>query len=176
MDLDGDKGRTVLAMVVARAWKDSAYKRRLQEKPEEVFKDEGISVPAGVQIKVLEDVPGVKYLSLSRHLDPKKDANKIQALFARVLPIPEGNELRLAQSTETTRYVVIPRPPRHIDLSTAAERDLILTAAGGVEATFHDTTQTTEAETTEVTVTETTEVQDAETSTTVVAEAELVAT
>jgi hypothetical protein len=49
-------------------------------------------------------------------------------------------------------------------------------ADAGVEATFHDTSQSVEAESTEVTVTETTEAQDAETTTTVVAEVELVAT
>ncbi len=177
MDLDGDKGKTVLAMLLARAWRDPAWKRQFLSDPKAALAKEGIRIPAHITLKVVEDSPHVKYLGLTRDLSPRKDANRFVALFDLLTPIPEGTELRLVQSTDKVRYIVIPRPPASVNLQKASDEELMkLTADDGVEATFHDTTQSVEAETTEAAVTETTEAQDAETTTTVVAEAELVAT
>lgn len=177
MSLDGDKGRTILAMVIARAWKDPGYRSKFLSNPAQVLTSEGADVPKGVSFTVVSDQPGVKYIPLSHDLDVSQNSDRIVALMRRVLPIPAGKELRFVQSTPDTRYLVLPLPPPSIDPATTSESDLMkATADSGVEATFHDTSQSVEAESTEVTVTETSEVQDAETSTTVVAEAELVAT
>jgi hypothetical protein len=176
MELSGDRDRTILAMAVARAWRDSDYRERLLKDPKAVLGEEGIEIPADVDVKVVEDTATVKYVNVSRH-GQEADAAMIASLVQRLLPIPEDHEVRLVQSTDKTRYLVMPALPAGTDPTQVSEPQLTrLAADSGVEATYHDTSQTVEAETTEVTVTETTEVQDAETSTTVVAEAELVMT
>jgi hypothetical protein len=177
MNLEGDKERTIYAMVVARIWKDPDYKQSFLDDPQGVLSKEGININHGAKVQVVQDTPTVKYVNLTRNADPLQNQEQLASLMDKLLPIPEGRELRLVQSTEDMRYVVIPAPPAGVIAMGASQSELMsLAVDSGVEATFHDTSQTTEVETTEVTVTETTEVQDTETSTTVVAEAELVAT
>lgn len=177
MDFEGDKDRTIYAMMVARMWKDPNFKQSFTSNPKVALKQEGIDLPDDVTVKVLEDTPNVKYVNLPRDVTGSAPRQELGALMEKLLPIPAGYELRFVQSTEGTRYIVVPVPPPGVEPTQSSESELMaMTADSGVEATYHDTSQSVEAESTEVTVTETSEVQDAETSTTVVAEAELVAT
>ena len=49
------KKENVMAKVIARAWKDPAFKKRLQANPESVLKEMGIDLPKGVKIHLIED-------------------------------------------------------------------------------------------------------------------------
>ena len=170
MDLNGDRDRTIYAMMVARIWKDPNYRQQFLADPKTALSREGIKITNGAKLEVVEDTAAVKYVVLSSDSDPQQQ-------LAAQLPLPEGRELRLVQNTDQLRYVVIPAAPAGVVALGSSHSELMSMAAdAGVEATYHDTSQSVEAESTEVTVTETSEVQDAETSTTVVAEAELVAT
>jgi len=51
-------------LLVADAWADPALKKRLLENPTAVLKERGISVPEGVQVKVLEDSEKVEHFIL----------------------------------------------------------------------------------------------------------------
>jgi hypothetical protein len=50
--------------VVATAWQDEAFKRRLLADPAAVLKEHGIAVGLGVQVKVVENTDKVRYLTL----------------------------------------------------------------------------------------------------------------
>ena len=52
------------ARVVAKAWADEEYKRRLLADPAAVAREEGVPVPAGLTLKVIEDAPGTRTLVL----------------------------------------------------------------------------------------------------------------
>lgn len=43
------------ARIVARAWQDSAFRRRLLRNPAKAFQEEGVRVPKGVKIHVHEN-------------------------------------------------------------------------------------------------------------------------
>lgn len=47
-----------LAKVIARAWADDAFKKKLLSDPHAALKEIGIDVPASVELKVLEDTAG----------------------------------------------------------------------------------------------------------------------
>ena len=47
-----------LARVIAKAWVDEDYKKRLFAEPAAVLKAEGIEVPKGTKLRVIEDAPG----------------------------------------------------------------------------------------------------------------------
>jgi hypothetical protein len=54
---------------VARAWDDDGFRRRLLAEPEAVLREEGLEVPEGVAVRVVEDgategAEGVAYLRL----------------------------------------------------------------------------------------------------------------
>lgn len=47
-----------LAKIIARAWADDSFKKKLLSDPNAALKEAGVDVPAGVEFKVHEDVPG----------------------------------------------------------------------------------------------------------------------
>ena len=50
--------------VVARAWRDEAFKQRLLADPAGVLREHGIAVPAGQQVRVVEDTDQQVHLPL----------------------------------------------------------------------------------------------------------------
>ena len=50
-----DKRREVYAKVVARTWRDPAFKAKLMADPQGTLKDAGITMPAGATVTVLEN-------------------------------------------------------------------------------------------------------------------------
>jgi nitrile hydratase len=175
MELGGDRDRTILAMLIARAWRDPEYLQRLRTEPKAVLSEEGVELPDGVDVTVLEDTDTVKYVGISRDTQ-EADPNKYAKLLEALLPIAAGHEVRLVQSTDDMRYIVLPALPAGTDPSSMSEPDLMRLAADDSTATSTNVAQTAEAVTTEAAVAETTEAVNAETTTDVVAEAELVAT
>jgi hypothetical protein len=52
--------------VVARAWQDAAFRARLLADPGGVLREQGIEVPAGTQVRVVENTDEVFHLVLPR--------------------------------------------------------------------------------------------------------------
>jgi Nitrile hydratase, alpha chain len=52
------------SQVVARAWTDGSFKKRLFANPKDALREFGIEVPASVQVKVTEDTATVINLTL----------------------------------------------------------------------------------------------------------------
>ncbi len=52
------------AKVIAQAWSDEDYKRRLLDDPSGVLAEAGAGMPDGVQLLVVEDTDTVKHLVL----------------------------------------------------------------------------------------------------------------
>ena len=50
--------------IVAKAWSDEAFKKRLLSEPNAVLKENGVDIPAGVQFKIMEDTDQLCHISL----------------------------------------------------------------------------------------------------------------
>ena len=50
--------------VIAKAWNDPAYKKRLLHEPQKVFRENGIDLPAGKELKITENTDKIVYLNL----------------------------------------------------------------------------------------------------------------
>ena len=50
------------AKIITKAWTDEDFKARLIAEPAAVLKEEGIVVPAGITIKVMEDTDNVTHV------------------------------------------------------------------------------------------------------------------
>ena len=59
--------------VVAKAWSDEAFKERLLRDPDGVLKENGIKVPEGEAIKVVENSPKVVHLVLPERPEELSD-------------------------------------------------------------------------------------------------------
>jgi len=124
--LEGERNNTILAMVVARAWRDSDYRDRLVSTPRLVLAEEGIELPADVDVEVLHDTPAVKYVNLARNTT---DATSVASVLAGLIPVPEGGEIRLVQSTPAKRFLVIPTIPEGLEAGVSS--DAVLTTRAG---------------------------------------------
>ena len=58
MAMTADERRTAWGKVVAQAWDDEDYRKRLVESPAEVMSEAGFEVPDGVRLSVVEGKPG----------------------------------------------------------------------------------------------------------------------
>lgn len=69
--------------LIARAWEDEDFKARLVEEPKAVFADFGIKIPAGIEVRVVENTPKLIYFILP----PKPDIGDV-ALPIHVMDCP----------------------------------------------------------------------------------------
>ena len=53
-----------MGRIVAKALKDEGFKRQLVADPESVLKAEGVAVPEGIRLKVVEDTEQVQHIVL----------------------------------------------------------------------------------------------------------------
>lgn len=53
-----------MARVIAKAWADEGFKKRLISDPAAVLSGEGITVPEGIDLRIIEDKPGQKTIVL----------------------------------------------------------------------------------------------------------------
>lgn len=53
-----------LAKLIARAWDDAEFKKRLVKDPAAVLTENGVALPEGVKLKVVEDTADVLHLVL----------------------------------------------------------------------------------------------------------------
>jgi hypothetical protein len=101
-----------LSQVVAKAWSDAAFKQRLLAGPVAVLRAEGVDVPAGRQVRVVEE-------SDTLAVDNKawSDAAPRAALAGRT-----GRGLGMVEESETLHYLILPAKPsgEHVELRGGA--------------------------------------------------------
>jgi hypothetical protein len=197
--LDSERSQLATGMVIARAWRDPDYLERLLSHPREVLTAAGLEIPPGLEIRVVKDTPAIKYVNMTRWTS---EPEELLPLFEEMLPLPEGNEIRLIQNTEQAVCLVVPLAPKEPETLTDVDllRRLAPRAAiwatseslvnsvqftegvadilgAAVEAELVSTTTTVLAETQAVSLTNIVlgEAEAAATTTTVAAEAEAAA-
>ena len=109
-------------MVIARARSDETYLRRLVESPRDVLTAEGYPVPDDIELLMLVDQPGIIHVGVTRQTSEVEDLARI---LAPRFPIPEGHQIRLVQSSEQLRYLVIPQKPQGLGARIEAEIALL---------------------------------------------------
>ncbi len=49
------KNKDIRAKIIAKAWKDPAFRKKLIAKPKETLKEMGYDIPANVEVRIQED-------------------------------------------------------------------------------------------------------------------------
>lgn len=84
-----------ISRIVAKCWMDDSFKKRFVEDPAAVLKDEGITVPDGVKIRVLEDTSDQRSIILPAKPDDLGQIEELEdRLAASACPLA-GNSLYL---------------------------------------------------------------------------------
>ena len=67
------ESKNLYAKIIARAWKDEAFKRKLLSNPKETLKESGIDVPTGAKMHVFEETPTNRYFILPQSPSQARD-------------------------------------------------------------------------------------------------------
>ena len=73
--------------MVAKAWSDELFKKRLLADPAAVLKEHGIAVPAEMAVKVVEDSARVVHLILPERPGEVSD-EELAKVAGGVIPVP----------------------------------------------------------------------------------------
>jgi hypothetical protein len=120
-----DRDTTIMAMVAARSWRDAEYRRELFADPKRVLAEEGLDVDDAIEVKIVENTAEVTYLNLAPSVS---DAAELLPYLQSALPLAVGAQLRVVQSTDVLRYVVMPKAPEAGETAGLSELELIQTA------------------------------------------------
>lgn len=85
------QGRARWGQVVARAWRDPAYKQQLLAEPAAVLREAGIEVPAGQQVRVVENTDQVVHLVLPQQPAGTLSDEQLDQVAGGVIPFPPVN-------------------------------------------------------------------------------------
>lgn len=130
-----DQQRAVAAELIVRAWRDDAYRDALLADPAGTLRAAGVALPDDVSVTVLEDVPGVSHVAIPRDLGAQESVNFVVEL-AQLLPLPDGQELRLRQSAQNEFVFVLPLPPNGANSLTEDLLDLVVGGGNGGDGGF----------------------------------------
>ncbi len=68
--------------LVKEAWRDESLKRRLIANPAAVLEEHGLSVPPGIELRVVENTDKVKYLTLPARPDGELSIEELERVAA----------------------------------------------------------------------------------------------
>jgi hypothetical protein len=72
---DAESLKSAIDKIVAKAWSDEAYKKRLLDQPGTVLREAGVVVPSSVKLVVVEDRADVRHIVL-----PEMPSTSIEAM------------------------------------------------------------------------------------------------
>ena len=76
------------AKIVAKSWADEDYKKRLLSMPMEILKKEGMELPSGLEVRVVENTDNVYYLVLpEKPSESEISAEEGDSLIAAYNPV-----------------------------------------------------------------------------------------
>lgn len=128
---ESDKNRAILAEVVARGWREPAYLSKLRQNPKKVLQDAGATIPANMDVVLLENSPTVINAILPPMGDMGKYEARIQKAVQMLKNLPEDVEVHLHRDSAVRSYIVLPEAPAHGGELTDAQLEQVVGGKGG---------------------------------------------
>jgi len=128
---ESDKNRAIIAEAVARGWREPKYLSELRQNPKETLKKAGLTVPASMEVVLLENSPTV----INAILPPKGDMARYEARMQKAVKmlaeLPEDMEVHLHRDSAIRSYIVVPEAPAHGGELTDAQLEQVVGGKGG---------------------------------------------
>ncbi|WP_019679588.1 hypothetical protein [Ruminococcus flavefaciens] len=104
--------------IVTNCWENEDYKKSFIENPDKYLTEIGIDIPDGVHYKVIVAKPNENYIILPyegiKEAVEMLSKNLLMVSENNQVIVPMGQELRIVQNSENTRYVLLPPSPKSI--------------------------------------------------------------
>ncbi|WP_041463806.1 NHLP leader peptide family RiPP precursor [Pelodictyon luteolum] len=78
--MEANEQQQALGKIIANAWADEGFKQQFIENPAEILRAEGISVPDGMMVNVMENTPTCMHIVLPQSPDIDLDGAALDAL------------------------------------------------------------------------------------------------
>jgi len=128
---ESDKNRAILAEVVARSWREPQYRSKLRQNPKAVLTAAGATIPAGMDVVLLENSPTVINAILPPMGDMGRYEARIQKAVQMLKDLPEDVEVHLHRDSASRAYIVLPEVPVNAGDLTDAQLEQVVGGKGG---------------------------------------------
>ena len=129
--MTGDRDRVIMAEMIARCWQDPAFAEEFSADPVAKLKEAGMDIPANKKVKVFRSTPDVIYMGLSHNMDANDYYKVASSQMEPLLPLAEGREIRLVQSTPNYMPIIVPPAPATFQAGELSDAELASVAGGG---------------------------------------------
>ncbi len=136
---DTDRNRAVLAEVVARSWREPAFRASLKANPKKALTDAGMQIAANVEVVLLENTPTIIHAVLPPRSDMGRFQARVDTAVKRLLEMPDTIEVRVHRDSATRVFVVIPAAPARPATGELTDRQLEQVAGGKTAAASYQT-------------------------------------
>jgi nitrile hydratase alpha subunit len=171
---DTDRNRAVLAEVIARSWRDPAFRASLKANPKQAVTAAGMQIPPNVEVVLLENTATIVHAVLPPRADMARYQARFDATVKKWFDMPDDLEIRVRRDSPQRIFVVIPAAPAK-GTGALSDRQLEQVAGGGATATYQTVVGVTTAVQTAEAVTTAAAAQDAVVASTVAGVAEVAA-
>lgn len=127
---DNDRNRAIIAEVIARVWREPAYRDQLKKNAKQVLQQAGMTIPANMEVVVLENTPTVVNAVLPPKADMQRFAPRIQKAVQLLSDMPDNLEVRVRRDSATRSFLVIPALPAQIKPGELSDAQLEQVAGG----------------------------------------------
>jgi Nitrile hydratase, alpha chain len=132
---DTDRNRAVLAEVVARSWRDPAFRTSLKANPKQAVTAAGMQIPPNVEVVLLENTATIVHAVLPPRADMARYQSRFDATAKRWFDMPDELEIRIHRDSARRIFVVIPAAPAKATTGALSDRELEQVAGGDAVAT-----------------------------------------
>lgn len=127
----GDRDRVIMAEMVARCWQDGNFADEFAKDPVTKLREAGMDIPPSMKVAVFRSTDSIIYMGLSHSMSPEDYLNFAKTQFDALLPLSDGREIRIVQSTPTYLPIIIPPTPKTFQSGELSDAELASVAGGG---------------------------------------------
>jgi hypothetical protein len=127
---DNDRNRAIIAEVIARVWREPAYRDQLKKNPKQTLQQAGMSIAADMEVVILENTPTVLHAVLPPRAEMERFASRLPRAVSLLTEMPDTVEVRVHRDSATRSYIVIPALPAAIKTGELTDAQLEQVAGG----------------------------------------------
>ena len=136
---DSDRNRAIIAEVIARVWREPAYRDQLKKSPKQTLQQAGMSIAANMEVVILENTPTVIHAVLPPKAEMQRFASRLPQAVALLTDMPDTIEVRVHRDSAARSFLVIPAMPAAIKTGELTDKQLEQVAGGKTGTAVHQT-------------------------------------
>lgn len=139
---DSDRNRAVIAEVIARVWREPAFREQVKKNPKQTLTQAGMTIPASMEVVLLENSPTVIHAVLPPKAEMQRYASRLPKAVALLSDMPDTIEVRVHRDSAARSFLVIPAAPAAVKTGELSDAQLEQVAGGKTAAAVHQTVAT----------------------------------